>query len=234
MLRCSGCRAWCARIATAACSIPSIRQFKACVRVRPKALRSRRSPPATTTSCACGRNCSEEWPRDARDTHRSPASTQHAHLSDALGTAAPPEAIREPRTNPRSRRRMCVTSSLRAKLPTVIAALLVVWALRGGRPEVVHAPFHSYVPIVLDDLLGRYLSAEQQSEEAIKVMQRGLGSRPLGLSGHNCMAALGMCHGTAQALGLPWMDFRTPDGILRSRSVTGFDTLVLTRGGGDA
>lgn len=121
--------------------------------------------------------------------------------------------------------------SLRAKLPAVIAALFVVWALRGGRPEVVPAPFHSKV--VLDDLLGQYLSAERQSEEAIKVMQRGLGSRRLGLSGHDCMAALGMCHGTVQALGLPWMDFRTPSGILRSRSLTGSDTLVLTRGGGD-
>ena len=101
-----------------------------------------------------------------------------------------------------------MTSSLRAELPAVITALFVVWALRGGRPEVVHAPFHSYVPIALNDLLGWYLSAEQQSEEAIKVMQRGLGSRQLRLSGHHCTAALGMCHGTVQALGLPWMDFR--------------------------
>jgi len=32
-----------------------------------------------------------------------------------------------------------VTRSLRTKLPAVIAALFVIWALRGGRPEVVHA-----------------------------------------------------------------------------------------------
>ncbi|MGH8625425.1 MAG: hypothetical protein ACREYC_09175 [Gammaproteobacteria bacterium] len=97
-----------------------------------------------------------------------------------------------------------MTSSLRAKLAAVIAALFVVWALRGGRPEVIHAPFHSTIV----DLLGRYLSAEQQSEEANKVMQRGLGSRQLWLSGHHCTAALGMCHGTVQAPSLPWMDFR--------------------------
>jgi len=103
-----------------------------------------------------------------------------------------------------------VTRSLRAKLPAVIAVLFVVWALRGGRPEGVHAPFHSYVPLLLNDLLGRYLSAEQQSEEAIKVMQRGLGSRQRGLSGHHCTAALGMCHGTVRALDLSWMDFRPP------------------------
>ncbi len=101
-----------------------------------------------------------------------------------------------------------MTNSLRAKLPALIAALLAVWALRGGRPEVVYAPFQGYVPLVLDDLLGRYLSAGQQSEKAIKVMQGGLGSRPLGLSGHHCTAALGMCHGTVQALDLSWMDFR--------------------------
>lgn len=59
-----------------------------------------------------------------------------------------------------------MTRSLGAKLPALIAALFVVWALRGGHPEVVHWPFRSNVPIVLDDLLGRYLSAEQQSEEA--------------------------------------------------------------------
>jgi hypothetical protein len=101
---------------------------------------------------------------------------------------------------------MGVTRSLRTKLPAIIAALFVVWALLGERPEIVRALFHS--TIVLDDLLGRYLSAGQRSEEVIKVMQRGLGSRQLGLNGHHCTAALGMCHGTVQALGLPWMDFR--------------------------
>ncbi len=112
-----------------------------------------------------------------------------------------------------------MTRSLRAKLPAVIAALFVVWALRGGRPEVVHSPFHSDMPIVLDDLLGRYLSAEQQSEEAIKVIQRGLGSRQLGLSGHHCTAALGMCHGTVQALDLPWTDHA---GVVLDRAAADF------------
>ncbi|MGH8613383.1 MAG: hypothetical protein ACREYF_15555 [Gammaproteobacteria bacterium] len=97
-----------------------------------------------------------------------------------------------------------MTRSLRVKLPAVIAVLFVVWALWGEGPEVIHTPFHSTIV----DLLGRYLSAEQQSEEAIKVMQRGLGSPQPRLSGHDCMAALGMCHGTVQALGLPWVDFR--------------------------
>lgn len=42
----------------------------------------------------------------------------------------------------------------------------------GRAPEIVRALFHS--TIVLDDLLGRYLSAEQRSEEVIKVVNVAL------------------------------------------------------------